>query len=59
MPIVFPKSASRSLLHKGGATQAMWDIVEERQRSRCPPAAAPPGLPALRIANFYVTFSHV
>jgi hypothetical protein len=26
---------------QGGATQAMWDIVEERQRSRCPPAAAP------------------
>jgi len=23
------------------ATQAMWFISEERQRSRCPPAAAP------------------
>ena len=26
---------------RGAATQAMSDIVEERQQSRCPPAAAP------------------
>ncbi|PYU92391.1 MAG: hypothetical protein DMG08_12945 [Acidobacteria bacterium] len=26
---------------QGAATQAMSDIVEERQRRRCPPAAAP------------------
>src|SRR5439155_15071857 len=26
---------------RGAATKAMSDIVEERQRSRCPPAAAP------------------
>ena len=26
---------------QGAATQAMWFIVEERQRRRCPPAAAP------------------
>jgi hypothetical protein len=44
---------------QGGATQAMWDIIEERQRSKCPSAAAPAGLPALRIATCYVTFSLV
>jgi len=26
---------------RGAATQAMSDIVKERQQSRCPPAAAP------------------
>jgi hypothetical protein len=38
---------------QGAATQAMpWCIVEERQRSRCPPAAAPLRAAARRPAGF-------
>ena len=38
---------------RGAATQAMpWCIVEERQRSRCPPAAAPLRAAARRPAGF-------
>jgi len=36
---------------RGAATKAMSDIVEERQRSRCPPAAAPLRAAARRLAG--------
>ncbi len=32
---------------RGAATKAMSDIVEERQQSRCPPAAAPLTAPGI------------
>src|SRR5213083_1529231 len=40
------------------ATKAMSDIVEERQRSRCPPAAAPLRAAACRLAGFVARSSH-
>src|SRR5439155_16263956 len=36
---------------RGAATKAMSDIVEERQQSRCPPAAAPLRAAARRLAG--------
>src|SRR5437773_8888175 len=36
---------------RGAATKAMSDIVEERQRSRCPPSAAPLRAAARRLAG--------
>src|SRR5207247_7482104 len=36
---------------RGAATQSMSDIVEERQQSRCPPAAAPLRAAARRAAG--------
>jgi len=44
---------------RGAATQAMSvHIVEERQRSRCPPAAAPLRAVAGRPAGFVARSSH-
>jgi len=44
---------------RGAATQAMSVyIVEERQRSRCPPAAAPFQAAARRPAGFVARSSH-
>src|SRR5947199_2347457 len=43
---------------RGAATKAMSDIVEERQRSRCPPAAAPLRAAARRLAGFVARSSH-
>ena len=44
---------------RGAATQAMpLRIVEERQRSRCPPAAAPLRAAARRPAGFVARSSH-
>ena len=44
---------------QGAATQAMSVyIVEERQRSRCPPAAAPLRAAARKLAGFVVRSSH-
>src|SRR5216117_1075495 len=43
---------------RGAATQAMSDIVEERQQSRCPPAAAPLRAAARRPAGFVARSSH-
>src|SRR5437867_13154161 len=43
---------------RGAATKAMSDIVEERQRSRCPPAAAPLRAVARRLAGFVARSSH-
>src|SRR5216117_2158957 len=40
------------------ATQAMSDIVEERQQSRCPPAAAPLRAASRRPAGFVARSSH-
>jgi hypothetical protein len=37
---------------QGAATQAMSFIVEERQRSRCPPAAAPRRAAGFDSSNF-------
>ena len=42
---------------QGAATQAMSFIVEERQRSRCPPAAAPRRAAGSQHQIFYVTHS--
>src|SRR5439155_21911293 len=43
---------------RGAATKAMSDIVEERKRSRCPPAAAPLRAAARRPAGFVARSSH-
>src|SRR5207249_6314519 len=43
---------------RGAATQSMSDIVEERQQSRCPPAAAPLRAAARRPAGFVARSSH-
>src|SRR5213595_3321646 len=43
---------------RGAATKAMSDIVEERQRGRCPPAAAPLRAAARRLAGFVARSSH-
>src|SRR6266508_4081406 len=43
---------------RGAATKAMSDIVEERQQSRCPPAAAPRRAAARRPAGFVARSSH-
>src|SRR5437867_7630342 len=43
---------------RGAATKAMSDIVEERQQSRCPPAAAPLRAAARRGAGFVARSSH-
>src|SRR5947209_6438096 len=43
---------------RGAATKAMSDIVEERQQSRCPPAAAPLRAAARRPAGFVARSSH-
>src|SRR5213592_3165329 len=43
---------------RGAATQAMSDIVEERQQRRCPPAAAPLRAAARRLAGFVARSSH-
>src|SRR5216117_3379865 len=43
---------------RGAATKAMSDIVDERQRSRCPPAAAPLRAAARRLAGFVARSSH-
>src|SRR5438128_10188974 len=43
---------------RGAATKAMSDIVEERQQSRCPPAAAPLWAAARRPAGFVARSSH-
>ena len=43
---------------QGAATQAMWFISEERQRRRCPPAAAPRRAAGFQYCNFLCTFSH-
>ncbi len=43
---------------RGAATQAMSDIVKERQQSRCPPAAAPLRAAARRPAGFVARSSH-
>src|SRR5213594_1545954 len=43
---------------RGAATKAMSDIVEERQQSRCPPAAAPLRAAARRPAGIVARSSH-
>src|SRR6266568_2151398 len=43
---------------RGAATKSMSDIVEERQQSRCPPAAAPLRAAARRPAGFVARSSH-
>src|SRR5436309_3366492 len=43
---------------RGAATKSMSDIVEERQQSRCPPAAAPLRAAARRTAGFVARSSH-
>src|SRR5205809_646254 len=43
---------------RGAGTKAMSDIVEERQQSRCPPAAAPLRAAARRPAGFVARSSH-
>src|SRR5213083_2740688 len=43
---------------RGAATKAMSDIVDERQQSRCPPAAAPLRAAARRPAGFVARSSH-
>src|SRR5437667_4207551 len=43
---------------RGTATKSMSDIVEERQQSRCPPAAAPLRAAARRPAGFVARSSH-
>src|SRR6266498_2477661 len=43
---------------RGAATKAMSDIAEERQQSRCPPAAAPLRAAARRPAGFVARSSH-
>src|SRR5947199_7827027 len=43
---------------RGAATKAMSDIVEERQQSRCPPAAAPLRAAARKPAGFVARSSH-
>jgi hypothetical protein len=40
---------------QGAATQAMRDIVEERQRRRCPSAAAPHRAGGSQAAIFYAS----
>src|SRR2546427_11051792 len=43
---------------RGAATQAMSDVVEERQQRRCPPAAAPLRAAARRPAGIVARSSH-
>jgi hypothetical protein len=43
---------------QGDATQAMWCIVEEQQRSRCPPPR-PEGLMALVNAIIDIHYTHI
>src|SRR5437762_7770153 len=43
---------------RGAATKAMSDIAEERQQSRCPPAAAPLRAAARRPAGFVARSPH-
>ena len=43
---------------RGAATKSMSDIVEERQQSRCPPAAALLRAAAPRPAGFVARSSH-
>src|SRR5213079_1921825 len=43
---------------RGAPTKSMSDIVEERQQSRCPPAAAPLRAAARRPAGFVARSSH-
>jgi len=43
---------------RGAATNAMSDIVEERQQNRCPAAAVPLRAAARRLAGFVARSSH-
>jgi hypothetical protein len=44
---------------QGAATQAMSFIVEERQRSRCPPAAAPRRAAGFQNSKFLCLFEEL
>ena len=44
---------------QGAATQAMWFISEERQRSRCPPAAAPRRAAGFQNSKFLCLFEEL